>query len=498
MPGTGDARAGGGSRRPPGRRARRRRRDERRDRLACRRALAGRSGTPLTCAIHVVDPSSGSFSGRESCRATRSFRLQFFNVFDAGARRSSPTIPSSRRSDRSFASPADRDSGVGRLGKAVVVPGGPSLERTLPDAPKPSASIWSTASRRHRGELRSGPGLEAFVAARPASPRLRLSRAGEGSDSSSPMSRTVHRRGSTFSSTTTLSVSPLALSVRHRLGPAAVPIVVRMARDAGLARFSPPAKVPLPRGLGLARFRLSRTYLPPRDGAGRNQRAARPRDPREVPVANGLAAGRIRPVATRSFRGTSSRTSSASRIAGRPDQIRRQAANRRVRRRPFDGVDGRDLPFHEEEIETMARMEHERWRPACRRGVEPGPVRCDAKKSTRSLVPWETLDDTGRAQSRGRPQLPATLAHAASGSSGWPGREIARERGGAFLRRFGPVPLVPHSPLARGRSIPSSTTGRRAGTLRLTVFSRAVGNEDGGSRVPAGASENGRSNRRGR
>lgn len=78
---------------------------------------------------------------------------------------------------------------------------------------------------------------------------------------------------------------------------------------------------------------------------------------------------------------------------------------------PLVDWDGAQRPFEPDELETMARLEHDRWSAERRRaGWSPGP-RDPVRHTTPYLVPWEALSEEMREQDRMFVrQLPELLA----------------------------------------------------------------------------------------
>ena len=76
--------------------------------------------------------------------------------------------------------------------------------------------------------------------------------------------------------------------------------------------------------------------------------------------------------------------------------------------------DVKPFEFSSEELELMARMEHERWvEEKLREGWRHGPSRDDAKKAHPSLVPWSELSEEEKDKDRNPVRaLPGFLAKA--------------------------------------------------------------------------------------
>ena len=70
--------------------------------------------------------------------------------------------------------------------------------------------------------------------------------------------------------------------------------------------------------------------------------------------------------------------------------------------RPASG-DSDEVPFRftDQEIEALARIEHDRWAADLERdGWQPGPVKDPVAKEHPLLVPWEELSEDDREKDR--------------------------------------------------------------------------------------------------
>jgi hypothetical protein len=72
---------------------------------------------------------------------------------------------------------------------------------------------------------------------------------------------------------------------------------------------------------------------------------------------------------------------------------------------PLHDWEAGGFPFTPDEVEAMARMEHERWlSERLAHGWRPGP-RDEARRTNPHLVPWEELDEESRAYNRAAVRL---------------------------------------------------------------------------------------------
>jgi hypothetical protein len=81
---------------------------------------------------------------------------------------------------------------------------------------------------------------------------------------------------------------------------------------------------------------------------------------------------------------------------------------------PLIDPSGPLFSFTDEEVEELAKLEHDRWAAdRARAGWRHGPVRDNDKKVTPLLVSWEELPDTERDKDRDPVrELPVMLAYA--------------------------------------------------------------------------------------
>ena len=81
---------------------------------------------------------------------------------------------------------------------------------------------------------------------------------------------------------------------------------------------------------------------------------------------------------------------------------------------PLYGWDRSGFAFTTDELDTLARREHERWAAERQRdGWRHGPERDDARKLNPLLVGWDELPDASKEFNRDAArQLPALLARA--------------------------------------------------------------------------------------
>lgn len=381
-----------------------------------RELSAGRSGAALTCAIHVVDPDLWFLLRQWELSGSGSIRLQFFNVFDAGARALLAAHPPFPEGTADAARPPRIVVvGTGRLGQAVVVQAARLWRERFPDSAKPlriDLVGLSAADVAENLRLRR-PGVEKFATFVAHSIDFGSPEMAEATFLARDPQDGAPAIVYVLVDDDALGLS-LALSVRQRLGGSPVPVVVRMARDAGLARLLPSGDGPPPPGAsGLAGFALlERTCRPELVLGGTNEilaRAVHEKYRREQMAAGKDPAGHRALVPWEQLADDlrESNRRQADHVGAKLHAVGCDIA-------PSAEWTAVTFPFTEEEIETMARMEHERWVAERReQGWSHGPVRDDVRKTNPSLVGWEQLDDAGKGWNRETArQLAATLAHA--------------------------------------------------------------------------------------
>lgn len=377
--------------------------------------LGSRPGPPLTCVLHIYDPQlCALLRERElDTRPSGRLRLEFFNVYDLGARvllEEHPLVPPGAAAGTGDAHLVI--VGMGRLGESLLVhaarrwhAGGPAtrakLRATLID--QNAGAIARALLVRYPGlarccelvpldmDVHSGVFQQAdFLAA--AGPSIRPARVFVCLDDDS------------------LSLSAaLALVRPQRDGHPT--IVVRMAQDAGLAV--------LLRGVdtGSGSFRhlrafglLDRTCHPGQVLRGTHEILARAihEDYLRQQAAAGVQPGQ---------------NSSMVPWDALPEHLkeanRQQADDIGVKLRAVHCSAAPQLDWDEplfeftpEEVERLGRMEHDRWMAAKRRdGWRHGPTKDSDAKTHPCLVPYDQLPPDEQEKDRAAVrQIPATLA----------------------------------------------------------------------------------------
>lgn len=377
---------------------------------------ARRRGAPLICAIHVVDPDLWFLLRQWELLGEGALRLQFFNVFDAGSRALLAAHPPfSGASADPMRPPRIVILGAGRLGREVAVQAARLWRERFPEGAKPLRVDLVDRAALDVAEnlgLRR-PGIEQFARVVPHPLDFASAEFARGAFLAADPEDGAPTVVYVLVGSDEVALS-LALAVRHRLGGDPVAVVVRMARDAGLSRLLPSGREAVSAGApGLAGFPfLERTCRPELVLGGTNEVLARAFH--EKYRREQMAAGRDR--------STNRALVPWDELADDLKESNRRQADHVGAKLHAVGCDiapsaewtAVTFPFTEEETETMARMEHERWvTERLEQGWSRGPVRDDAKKLNPSLVGWDELDETGKGWNReAARELPATLGHA--------------------------------------------------------------------------------------
>jgi voltage-gated potassium channel Kch len=379
------------------------------------RELAGsRAGRGLTCVTHIVDPDLWYLLRRWEISTVGSFRLQFFNVFDIGARALlSAHPPFSEGEDEHTRPPHLLIVGAGKLGQNVVVHAA-RLWRDLPT--KPGERLQVTIIDAETPHLKEGlylrhPGLQAACEIQTQSMDLRSPQLHHGAFLFDAQKQFTVTRIYICVEEDTLGLSA-ALALLHRARVHKVPIVVRMTQDAGLAtllRAAPSG------GRGFDNVHafalLERVCQPDLVLGGTNEVLARSihqryRMEQERAGQDARTNPALVPWEKLPEELKESNRSQAAHIGMKLQAIGCDIA-------PLTDWEAALFHFEPEEVEQMARMEHERWSAERRaQGWTVGP-RDPVKKTNPSLVPWEKLPEATRALNQEEIQsMPATLARA--------------------------------------------------------------------------------------
>jgi len=363
----------------------------------------GRDGQPLSCLVHIVDSQLCSLLRMQEIGKPKdeSFRLDFFNIFESGARellREYPVVGRSRR-------------GEAAAGKIVVV----GLGHFGANLVLQAALDWRAVS----GE--SADPLQVIVVDREAnalteSLRLRntwLDRLCELTPREMMFESAEFREarflpdpggpvsvGAVYvcqdDDTEGLST---ALAVHGHVKGMMVPVVVRMTHSAGLAALLGETQGREGEFAGLHAFGLiDRICNPNLLTAGAYEIIARAaheeyvieqREKKKIPADDpALADWDVLPESLKE-----SNRDQAAHVGMKLQAVDCELA-------PLGDWDAESFEFDDDELERLAVMEHERWvKERLRNGWTPGS-RDPAAKTTPYLVPWEELDEDTKDNDR--------------------------------------------------------------------------------------------------
>jgi len=371
-----------------------------------------RRGQPLQAVVHITDPQLCRLLVEQELerRQRDPYRLEFFNVFDIGARSWLSLHPATAGPDgRPLPAPHLALVGLGRMGESLLVQ---------------AARGWRDAGAD--GEFRVTV-IDRVATAKMASLCHRYPRLAQACrltaldmDVESPefhRGEFLQAPDGTTAAYICLDNDALglaaALALQHRTRNLGIPVVVRMTGDAGLAtllRGDEAASGALP---AIQAFSLlDQACRPEQILAGTHEALAQSihadycrhqRERGETPATNpAMVPWDDLPEHLR-------------------DSNRDQAAHIGVKLRelgcglaPLTDWDEKLFAFTTDEVERLARLEHDRWVDERRRaGWRPGPAKDVDRKISPYLVPWEALTEPVRDQDR-EPvrQLPRFLAGA--------------------------------------------------------------------------------------
>lgn len=389
--------------------------------VVARRVVADRKGPPLSCLVHVVDPELCSLLRLQEMGSQHDapFRLEFFNVFEGGARALLRDFPVRRPRN------GDRCGhvvvvGVGRFGESVVLqaardwwsddademdPIGSQPE--APRAPLRITCIDLIATERVESILARHPWMESGCLLEPLDMSFE--------------SRAFAEADFLFDADGALSASTVfvcpdddsrglsaGLTLSRRLMGRGLPIVVRTVHASGLASLLQQGEPGQGRVEGLYAFGLlDRMCNPDLLFAGANETLAKAMH--DEYVKENTAKGE-----------TSETNPSLVRWVDLPEvqkeSSRAQAAHIGVKLAavgcelaPLTDWEADTFTFSDEEVELLARMEHDRWVEEREGAGWTLGLKDTEKQSTPFLVPWEGLDrqakDLDRLFIRGLPRF---------------------------------------------------------------------------------------------
>ena len=394
--------------------------------IDARRLVEGRRGAPLTCFVHLLD---GNLVGvlRQavvSRSGDDSFRLEAFNAAERGA----PALlrdhpPFDDRGETPLGPPHLLVVGLGEMGSHLVV-----------DAARRWRSLPGTAGRRFRVTVVDNRADEHVASLVGRYPRLagvcELATRRVELDSAE-----FERAGFLFDPAGACDVTGVyvcvgddaaglsaALRLRRRLGDRRVPIVVRTTQEGGVAAFLGGEVDPEARGDLAVYGLLDLVCRPDVLLQGQNEvlaRAIHEEYVRRRRAASAASAsdgdrGEPAPGLAAVAPGPAAVAAEASAVPWEalPESLResnrRQASDigRKLRAvgcdiEPLADWDAPPLAFAPDEVELLARMEHDRWsaeREAA--GWHLAPEKSEPRRESPYLVPWEDLPDAIRERDR--------------------------------------------------------------------------------------------------
>jgi hypothetical protein len=377
-----------------------------------RGVCTGMAASIVTCHAHIVDPRLCSLlREREISRPrTGDFRLEFFNVFESGARALLEHHPFLRTWPPTRP-PCLLVVGMGRLGESLVLDAAREWRDARTDRTRMRTIVVDLAARARTEVLRLRcPPLDSVCEIVPLEMDVRSPAFESGDVLFEQAGQPVDCVYVCFDNDARSLAAALALG--HRARPLGIPVVARTVEEAGLATLlerSGPHDGTAVRAFGL----LDRSCTP---------------DVLEADTTELLARAIHADYVREQVRGGASARENASLVPWDllPETLK--AANRGQ----ADGIGSKlqavgcdvvastnwDLApvvFSAAEIEMLARAEHDRWMAERRRDgwtYAPGPKNVE-RKTHPALVPWEDLGEDMRELDRRTVRaLPAFLARA--------------------------------------------------------------------------------------
>lgn len=362
--------------------------------LQARALLPGGRTRALHCFAHVTDPGLCRLLRERELEVgvARNFRLEFFNIYSSATR-------ALLREHRSLAE-----------ARHVVVVGldafGRSVVRAMARAPLGDASAEGAAPRLHvtiydegarekvEAFRRSDPGTAARTELRPRELDRSLpsfdSESVPGADRVPPIDAAcicLHDDGQAVAA---------ALALLRAVPSARFPVVVGLMEDTGLATLLDQRRGEFRRlrGFPILDHGCTEDVL-----RGRNEELARAvhEDYRRAARDRGREFGSDPSLAPWSTLPESLRRSNRRQA----DHIFTKLEAIGCALMPRNSHDMAPFQFESDEVDRLARMEHDRWVQERREdGWRPGPTKDVERKETPYLVPWEELDEETRELDR--------------------------------------------------------------------------------------------------
>lgn len=374
------------------------------------RGLASADGDALTCIVHIVDPQLCTLLRmQEMGRGHETpFRVEFFNVFEAGAREVLLRHPPFRdgRPPRMLV------VGLGRMGESLIVDAARTWRTRVGDeAERASVVVIDRVARAkvEALELRM-PRLAAVVALEalemeigsPAFERAEFLFGEDGRPKVSSLYVCVDDDSLALSA---------ALALHRHLQGQGVPVVVRMVHDAGLARLLGGDRLSEGFSSLHAFGLLDRTCGADLLLSGQTETLARAMHEEYRRSRTGEAADPARNPAMVPWEDLpetlrESNRDQAGHIGDKLTALGYVLA-------PLDGWEDEPFAFPPDEVEVLGEMEHERWvNERLRQGWRFAPGDKDVERKTSPyIVPWDELPEPVKEDDRiFVRRLPAFLA----------------------------------------------------------------------------------------
>jgi hypothetical protein len=380
-----------------------------------RAIIAETPGARLTCATHIVNPDLWYLLRRWEVSAGDSFRLQFFNVFDIGARALldayPPFGPEYAVADEEPAGPAPRllVAGAGKLGQNLIVQAARRWRSRQDREAKPLHVTLVDEDAIHVLELLllRHPELAHVCVLYP----LNLGPADLG------RTQALEQEGGAYSAVYVCYDDDArgltaALELRHQIRSPDIPIVIGMTQSAGLAALLDQVGRSAGGFGALHAFGLlDRACQPDLVLGGANEILARAIHEQYVEEQRRAGGSAQTNPALVPWDQLSETLKESNRRQANHLGVKLEAVGCDIA--PLTDWDAAAFTLTNVELERMAMMEHERWVAERRlQGWSQGP-RDPARKTNPNLVPWDLLPEDGqRFNLAAVREIPGLLAQA--------------------------------------------------------------------------------------